>query len=395
MTRHSLRIHASPGATVLAGYARRTGQSAPVESCIILAKDLEALCFTLLAPAVSTSGPAIAVTTSPTGIVQIHANVFNDRKARSMQLKCDLRNSTYRSMSVTLQQSLLTPLAPIMAPCQQVIFTGEICDMTQTEHLKRAMAPTLLCRTAIFWTHFKAVIMAKELADAAFEHDGLRFVLAQYLSLEEMSTTFVERAEVRHELSVRYPRLFEAIHIFHLELLITIAFARLKIRDQERFRAAVKTATIFFVTMSQSLDLPGGLPDGLMPYHDSIRFWAYLYGSKKVADQLPIEPSTNKFRSTAGQNGPHQAHDLRLLESLPDQKAILTRDLLLFYRTSIWQLPFPRTSFYKSAPGLKQHNHFKGWQDDELLRSLNADQKKVLNVLQTSSEIEVTDFDHL
>lgn len=197
MTRHSLRIHASPGTNDLAAFAHETGQNSPIESRIILAKDLEAACLALLVPAANTSGPGIAVTNSLTGVLQLQASIFNDRKARSMQLKCELRNSTYRSMSAALQQSLLTPLAVIIAPCQRVVFTGKICDVSQTENLKRAMAPTLLCRTAVFWAYFEALMLRKELADTALEHDGLRFVIAEYVTLECLSVNFVERSTLR------------------------------------------------------------------------------------------------------------------------------------------------------------------------------------------------------
>jgi hypothetical protein len=396
MTRHSLRIHTTPGANHLAELSRKTGQKAPVESCIILARDLEAFCLTFLIPASSTSGPAITVTTSPAGVVDIRTSTFDDRKAESMQLRCDLRDSKYRPMSAALQRSLLAPLAAIMAPCQRVVFTGEVLDVPQTESLKRTMAPSLKCQSAVFWAYFEALTLAKQFADVGTDHDDISFVLTEYLTLEGLSFDFVGKPAVYYELSTSYPRLFEAITIFHFELLITIACIRIKLRDEQRFGTAVESAKKFLAMMSQGLELPEGFPDGLMAYYDNIVFWANLAGREEVVDKLPIETSTREFRGlVAGQHGPHQAHDLSLLENLPDQKAILTREHLTVCKSSLWQLPLPRTSFYKSAPGFEQRDNFKGWLDIDLLRWLDADQRDTIKVLQTSSKIEVTDFDNL
>ena len=57
MTRHSSRIHVSPGTDALARSASETGQTAAIESCIMLASDFETFCFALLVAASNTSGP--------------------------------------------------------------------------------------------------------------------------------------------------------------------------------------------------------------------------------------------------------------------------------------------------------------------------------------------------
>jgi hypothetical protein len=105
--------------------------------------------------------------------------------------------------------------------------------------------------------------------------------------------------------------------------------------------------------------------------------------------------SIGKLRHTASQHGPHQKHDLEFLESLPDQRAILTRELFPFRHSSIWKLPLPRTSFYRSMPGLEQVDNFKGWHDISLLRLTDNHKRQTLQILQKANRIEVTDFDQL
>jgi hypothetical protein len=399
MTHHSLRIHLSPGTNVLAKASSEIGQNAPVESFIVLAKDLETLCFTLAIPAACSRGPAIQIQTGSAGEPCIRTDLdhFIDRKARSMQMRLELRDTTYRNMSVKLQRDLLAHLGNVVAPSQRVTFTGSICDSLQTESLKQSMGPTLFCWTAFIWSHFEKLMMAKHIADDELEseRDDPAFVLLHYLIVEQLSSEELQKDIVRRELLSNYPKLYEAMHIFHLELLITIACVKLKTRDIKRFGGSVKAATDFHTKIFEEPTFSHNLPDGLKPYYDSIRFWSFLYRGKDVNKKTPVEYHVRKFRLTASQHGPHQVHDLNFLENLPDQKAILTRQLFPFSKSSIWQLPFPRTSFYKSMPGLEQREKFKGWLDVGLLRSMDDLKKKFLNLLQKGSEIKVTDIDQL
>lgn len=312
-----------------------------------------------------------------------------------MQLKCELRDTTYRSMSAKLQHELLTPLTVVIAPSQRVVFSGNVQDVPHTESLKRTMSPTLVCKTAVLWSHFEGLVMAKHAADLALKHDHLAFLIVQYMTLEELSLKFIERDETHHELSNNHPELFKAIHFFHFELLITIACAKLKLPDFNAFFESVKGIMEFYKKMCVAFDVSQTMPNGLQAYHDSIRFWWYLYASQDIVEKMPVELSVAKLQRTAGHHGPHQVHDFALLESLPDQKAALTEENMPFEKTSAWQLPIPCTSFYKSVPGFEQSNTFREWLDVNLLRSLDDKKKQALRVLQAASQSEVIDIDQL
>jgi hypothetical protein len=110
---------------------------------------------------------------------------------------------------------------------------------------------------------------------------------------------------------------------------------------------------------------------------------------------MPVEYHVVEFQRTAEHHGPHQAHDLALLESLPQQKAILTTENMPFEKSSAWQLPIPCTSFYKSMPGFESTSSFRGWLDIKLLRSLDDEKKQILKMLQKASQTEITDVDQL
>jgi len=135
------------------------------------------------------------------------------------------------------------------------------------------MGPSLVCWTAVAWSYFEKIIMAKDISHAALEHDSPAFVLFQYLAVEFLSADQIEKDIVRHELLSNHQQLYETMHVFHFELLVNIACIRLKMRDIKGFGPAVKAATDFLEKMSQESGFSHGLPDGLEPYYDSIRFW--------------------------------------------------------------------------------------------------------------------------
>jgi hypothetical protein len=397
---HSLRIHVSPGAITLHKLTQGARKEAPLESFIILAKDLQAFCFLLQLTAASTEGPAISITTEPGEPASFEPENFANSKAKSMSLKCELRDTRYRAVDAALQYSLLAPLAVIIAPSQRVVFTGKICNPKEAESLKRTMSPTMVCQTALRWAYFERLTRAKELADAALDHDKIDFVLAFYMAVEALSLQMISCEDSQRELAQNYPDLWNAMCVFHFELMIIIAWGKLKIGDFEGFSAYFDGCRAFSEKTSQELGDLYRVPDGLLPYFDSLYVWWYLYVLGDEVEAMDPEFRTvgfvvSKLRTTAKQHGEHQAFELSLLERLPNQQAMLTKELLPYHQCSISQLPFPRTSFYQSVPGLEQRDNFKGWHDITLLRSLDVSQREILTSLQMASQIEVTDFDQL
>jgi hypothetical protein len=91
-----------------------------------------------------------------------------------------------------------------------------------------------------------------------------------------MSIEHIRKDMVRQELLTSYPELYEAMQIFHFELLIAIACVKLKLRNRKGFGASVQVATELLATMTQEPAFSHSLPDGLEPYYESIRFWSYL-----------------------------------------------------------------------------------------------------------------------
>jgi hypothetical protein len=98
----------------------------------------------------------------------------SDRKVSEPPgMRCQLRNTRYRSISRELQNYMLAPLATIIGKSQKMSSTGPICDYQQIAYLKKRMGPSLVCQNAVQWHSFEQCEVLKDVADAAVGHDSL------------------------------------------------------------------------------------------------------------------------------------------------------------------------------------------------------------------------------
>jgi hypothetical protein len=297
MTRHSLRIHVSPGTDTLQELTQQIGADAPVESCIVLEKDLAALCFALQIPATTTKGPFINILTKPGGEAGFQPDNFANRKARSMHLRCEIRDTVYRAIDDALQHKLLAPLAAIVAASQRVVFTGKICNLQEVESLRRRMSPGTMCQTAYYWACFEGIVKAKESVDAALEHDHLDFVLAMYVSMGILSLSLLRTEDVRREMKYNYPSLWGAMYVFNFELMIMIEWGKLKVQDLDGFCVHFEAARQFCAEISYEFDGSYDLMNEILPYYDCLYIWWYLYASEGYVKHL--DPDTTTIASIA------------------------------------------------------------------------------------------------
>lgn len=257
-----------------------------------------------------------------------------------------------------------------------------------------------MCQTAYYWAAFENLLKAKEIADASMDHDHFGFVLSDYITIGVLAMRLLRTRDARHGVKHNYPMLWNAMYVFNFELMIIVAWGKLKVLELEGFREYFEVVRDFSVETIREVDGCHDVLNQVLPYFDSIFVWWYLYASEDDVELMDHDTRTvqsviSRLRVTAQSHGPHQTHDLNLLESLPDPQAILTEKHLPFDGCSLSQLPFPCTAFYKSVPGFELRDNFKGWHDVSLLRSLDASQREMLTSLQKSSHLEVTDFDQL
>lgn len=178
MSLHSLRIHVNPGMLEQG----ETNVSVTVESYIILAGDLNCFCATIHARERGPNGTAITITTAPNMVPAVNVvGLQSDGKvSEPAGMRCQLRNTRYRSISRVSQSYMLAPLAAIIGKSQMVTFTGPVCYYQQIAYLKKRMGPSLVCQNAVQWHSFEQCEVVKEVTDAAVKHDELELVVQLY-----------------------------------------------------------------------------------------------------------------------------------------------------------------------------------------------------------------------
>lgn len=387
-----MRIHLTPGANALSDFKRETGRNPLLESCIILADDLESFSYTMSIPVRQNQGPAVLV---EPGVPRPMWLLRDLDSVSQTQLKCELRDTRYRSIDPALQHKLLVPLTSIVGPGQRVTFTGKICKPQEVQQLKRIMSPSLVCLTTLCWRSLETLMMGKDIGDACYEHEDLDYVLPLYTTISMNLDRLVEPGRMHDQIMRILPKMIGTMHVFNIDLKINIAIGYLKLANIPTF-----IVTSDYVIQSwrdthqEAGDVP--IPSGIVAYFTSILLWRRLYEHRyngRRHEKITVRQMVRKL--AALELGSHQAHDYEILKRVPDQEAILSEEHLPLDQCSATQLPFPVISYYKEGENLMQRGHFKGMQDEELIRSLDPDAKKAINEEQSKHGWDVTAFDQV
>lgn len=401
MKHHSLRIHVSPGTTEL----DQTNVSVPVESYIILASDMNAFAATMHARERDANGACATISTVTGQIPEVAtAGIDIDGKAADpTRIRCQLRDTKYRAMNRELQNYMLAPFATVIGKSQKVTFTGPICDSQQVECLKKRMGPSLACQNAVQWHTFEECEVAKEVADAAVEHDELELVVQFYRSIFTMLSikfgTLTNSGE-RAMLMVLTPfaQMLMAIDTFTVEVLLNLACGELKLCKIDWFVATCNEVDQILLHTHVSPVKYAALTSDIMDRRKSVVLYRYLYDPHR---ELLTEPHgtvaeyCDKFFTKGVNLGPLMAHDYEILSRDPDQDALLSAKHLPLDKCAAVCLSFTTSSFYKTFGDSMQKGHYQGWLDERFLRALPSDLRGAIHATQERFGLAKTDFSQL
>jgi hypothetical protein len=240
--------------------------------------------------------------------------------------------------------------------------------------------------------------MAKEVADAAVEHDELAFVLYLYrIVLTKVATMTVLLSGNDRQIFMPLPPfgdMMRAIETFTVEVMTTLSFGELKLGQVERF----------LETQLQVRRIRGQWPTnwavvtiGLLDRFLSSIVYQSLY--------TPISNVNSKHTSIADHNAvsypeemgdrPYLTHDSKILARHPDQSVPMTAEYLPLDQCAAVCLPFTSTSYYKTAEYFPQKALYNGWQDVKFLRSLSQEVKEEIRAMQEAYGFEETYFTEL
>ncbi|GAB7328339.1 hypothetical protein MBLNU13_g00332t1 [Cladosporium sp. NU13] len=394
MKSHSVCIHASPG-TAGVGDPMTSG-TAPMQSAILLARDLDAICLVLTTAGGLCTQTNLAVTLYRDGAgvpIMDRRGSLTTQNLAAPQFKCELRNTKYRQIDEATQRGILAPMARILAPSQRVSFKGIVCDFQEVEHLKQAMGPSLNCCPAYKWAFFEALSLAKDVADAAFPRDDISFVMALdhtlALTLGVCTYTHVNDLRERQAVLITCPEAVEACEVLALEAYVNAACCAVKARDRQILREAGEGIQESMKRRTEERRSWENVSPQLERLCSSVMLWKKLYCGT-TCDLPTIREVVESLTSSSRE--PHSIHDSEILLRQSDQETVVTAQHLPLDQCSAFQLPLPDTSHHKTL--LKQ-DRFKGWLDMDLLRSLDEVAKRSINKQQKNWKIKVTAFDEL
>lgn len=386
MQLHSLRIHHNFG-SLQSRYIQ-------LQSCIILADDLEAFCLAVRMSTAERVGAGVPLAFAPGRTI---IGLYDDPEVGiyrrpDMKCLCDLRNTKHRPMDETFQHRLLTPLASMSCINQRVMIRGAVCNPSEVDHLKQLMSPSLICTEATVLHELQTLVIAKDIANAAVGHDELAFVLHLY---EHIAGYLCMLMVQKEKILEAVPRSIDLVETMFFEVSINIGCGRLKLRDFDAVDDWFHNAGSMLDRLYERLGRGWEVPDGIRHYHHSLGIWRSLYCPDGIREASKVPHGTvahevGQFQICS--RFPHQAYDLEILKRNPDQEAIVSAEHLPFDQCSISQLPFLATSFYKNVENLEEFTQSRGWHDIRCLKSLDDQTKTTINYVQKQHGGQVTDF---
>jgi hypothetical protein len=407
MTLHSLRIHTDPGLTTIKG-ALCSGTEMPIQSYIILARDIKAFAVGMHISEENAIGAGVIVVALPNMPLRVEVTGLgvNDVFFEPTRLKCQLRETPYRAMEGTLQNLLLAPFASIISISKKVSFTGEIRDPEQTAHLKQLMGPSLVCQDALHWALYKECVLAKELADATMEDDQLDFTIHLYskivyrLSARLDTLTNIDRDV--YETAPLFAEILKVVEAFTAEVLITLAIGEVKLGRLDAFAATFRMLHLRLqlwgssnVATGHSVGQSALLAPPLLDRFYSLTAYFYLYTSNPSRPEVTIGQFAEQLLYKGVEAGPYLIHDLQILGRHPNQGARMSPEHLPLDQCVAVCLPLTPTSLYKKAEAAMQSSHYKGWHNLDFIRSLSNAYRQHVRTLQASYGLEITDFSKL
>jgi hypothetical protein len=212
-------------------------QDSQLLSFILLERDIETFRVVMSAAGsyYDTHGLAVRVNVDSTGAPHDPDLAVPRSNYTRAVFKCELRDTKYRKIDSATQHRMLAPMVAILAPSQRVQFTGNICDFAQIEQLKQTMSPSLICLPAYKWALFQTLSQAKDVANAAAQHDDVRFVLEMHKNIVDAILDLTWRGDpvYRRHLFNSFPEFAVACSVLELEALVIIACGMVKLGEMD------------------------------------------------------------------------------------------------------------------------------------------------------------------
>jgi len=403
MRHHSVRLHFTKGQTAESNYMQACGVTSPVRSCLILAKDLEALRSTVSIPILDYEGFAVVLEDDPPGGLNLVGwNDQEDKPHKPTRLQVKFFDTRYRTGDVDMQYKILSTLRNITCPAMRVSFDGVLSAHTHLiQQIKDTMSPVLLSRRACDWIRFESLREAKELVDDSMREGELHLAEDTYTSILDDTTNYLHALAFPPQpalLRLSWPSI-KPLWALRLDIALTLGFVQIKLGNLQELYL---TTGQFKTHAMRAEALVSGFPLVSSTSHvsmeDACGHFGLLsdlslenfgprkkYQNKSVARAMEI---LSKFKSS-----PYVQHDYAILSKVRNKHAKLASAYLPRRLCSVSVLGPPTFSFHRSPGVPRKPEEMVGLQNLDVLSRLDHKTKMQINDLQRLHGQKVTEWE--
>jgi hypothetical protein len=404
MRHHSVRLHFTRGQTAESNYMEACGVKSPLRSCLILAKDLEALRSTVSIQILDYEGFAVVIEDDPPGGLNLIGwNDFEDKPHKPTRLQVKFFNTRYRTGDVDMQHSILNTLRKITCPAMRVSFDGILPAHTHLiQQIKDTMSPILLSRRACDWIRFESLREAKELVDASLRGGELQLAEEIYTSIMQDTTNYLHVLAFPPQpalLRLSWPSI-KPLWALRLDIALTLGFLQIKLGNlQELYLTTRQFKTHAMRAGALVSDFPPVSSTSHKSMEDACGHFGLLsdlylekFGDRKKYQKISVARAMeilSKFKSS-----PYVQHDYAILSMVRKNKNTKLASAYLPRRMCSVSVLGPPIFSYHRSPGVpRKPDEMVGLQNPDVLSRLDHNTKMQINDLQRLHQQKVTEWE--
>jgi hypothetical protein len=393
MKHYSLRLHVTRNMNTVDPPLNPPKE--PVYSFLLVAEDMDALCFSLRFRLNPLRGFAVAIAESAApqdqlrciGIVPVGSS---HRKMRPPSLKIEFRDTCFRVADSNLQDQLLGSIMQVACPSMQVSLLGNLRLQKYTPAgIKNRMGPSVVSFEALAWDHRDIVVEAKKFGDLAASS-------GEYVVAPQIYDTIIHQlAHWRTRMSSQDSNVTSnEIEVLRQDILISTAYLKLRLGD---LRTLTHTINSLDRGMTRIL-LKGSMSDMVFQKLKAQFMHILLLGSicepinelDPKFTEFPLEDAIEDLSKDPDE--PYQQHDLQIFRAVAGKDGDISRYFTLD-QSSVRKLAPFCSRFHESEEFPKKSDHIVGLQNMNAMRQLSSEDKGNICKLQQKFGAPITRWD--
>lgn len=374
MQKHSLRLHVTRNMRHPALPASST--KTPIHSFLLLAKDMDALCFSLRFRLNPLRGFAVGIVESVApgshgryrymGVVLVGES---HGKLKPPSLKIEFCDTRFRIADAKLQDKLLGSLKRVACPSMQVSLMGRLrLQENLLTSVKNRMGPNFVSYEALAWNHLDILVEAKKFSDLAVSSGEYGVALRMYNNIMDQIAQW--KADMLFpDSTVTWSEVEALSH----DIIINMGYLSLRIGNLPGLAYACSRLSPF----QQALLASSTLNVETLEKMEAQGFYVLLLGELYARGYQEV-PSRSELTVNSAidilskcSDEPYQQHDLAILKGVVDKDDLASRYLSRDQRSACKLAPFCSTS-HQSDEFPKKPDYIVGLQNMSAMDQLDT-----------------------